>query len=72
MSVRFRHLVTGDEENQISGLERLEEFLQRLCDDVYPEPPGEPHLSITAQTIDFNSPAGPDQYWAFFLEKTAA
>ena len=37
----------------MSGLERLENFLKQLTGDVYPEPPGEPHLSITAQTVDY-------------------
>jgi SAM-dependent methyltransferase len=37
----------------MTGIERLHHFLGQLQGDIYPEPPSEPHVTITAQTIRF-------------------
>lgn len=35
----------------MTGFERLHEFLGQLNGDIYPEPPSEPHVTITRETI---------------------
>ena len=36
-----------------ADIRKLEEFLDKIKDDTYPEPPMEPHISITDQMIDY-------------------
>ncbi|HEX6508017.1 MAG TPA: class I SAM-dependent methyltransferase [Chloroflexota bacterium] len=36
-----------------TDVQKLEEFLDKIAGDIYPEPPSEPHVSITDQMIDF-------------------
>jgi SAM-dependent methyltransferase len=36
-----------------ADIQKLEGFLDRIEGDIYPEPPTEPHVSITDQMIDF-------------------
>jgi SAM-dependent methyltransferase len=36
-----------------ADIRKLEEFFDKIKDDTYPEPPMEPHISITDQMIDY-------------------